>query len=75
MLPTYAPYLPPSRFCLHWLDDVGVWISWSIWHICLLDVVKGSSSEHRPLYLVVTLLLGEMLDVAKDGPHQGKLQH
>jgi len=33
----------------------------------------GSFSEHWPLYLVLTSFLGEMLDVARHGPHGGKL--
>jgi len=36
-------------------------------------VKKSSFSEHSPSYHVLTLLLGEMLDVARYGPHRGKL--
>ena len=59
-------------FCteLHFAD---MWIAWSICHLRPLDVVKGSFSEHWPLYLVLTLLLGNMLDVARYRPHGGKL--
>jgi len=37
-------------------------------------VAKWSVLEHWPLYVVLTLLLGEMLDVVICGPHRGKLR-
>jgi len=45
----------------------------SICHIGPVAVLKSSLSQHRPLYLVLTLLLGEMLDVARYGRHGCKL--
>jgi len=45
----------------------------SISHICPLELVKGSFSHHGTSYLVLTLLLGEMLDVGRYGPPGGKL--
>jgi hypothetical protein len=50
-----------------------VWNAALICHICLPGVVKGSFSQHWPFYLVLTLLLGEMFDIAWNGPHGGKL--
>ena len=46
----------------------------SICSIYPLEVANDSFSEHCPLYIVLTLLLGEMLDVARYGPHGGKLR-
>ena len=74
MLPTLGPFLPPSHSFLYSLDDVVVWISSSICHICPPEVAKGSFSEHSPLYLVLNLLLGKMLDIARYRPHGGKLR-
>jgi len=74
MLPTLGPFLPPSHSCLYSLDDVVVWISLLICCISRPGVGKGSFSENLPLYLVLTLLLGEMLDVARCGPNGGKLR-
>jgi hypothetical protein len=68
MLPTVEPFLPPSLSGLYLLDDVDEWHAWLICLICQLEVEKCSISEHRPLYHVLTLLLGEMLDVARYGP-------
>jgi len=73
MLPTLGPFLPPSIACIHLLDYVDVWSALSICRICLLEVQKSSFSEHWPLYGELTLLLGKMLDVARYGPHGGKL--
>jgi len=50
-----------------------MWITMTICNIWPPEVVKGSISGNWPLYHVSTLLLGEMLDVATDGPHGGKL--
>jgi len=74
MLPTLGPFLPPSHCCLYSTDDVVGWNALLICHICPLEVAKGSFSERWPLYLVLTLLLGKMLDVARNGPHGGKLR-
>jgi len=74
MLPTLGPFLHPSHSCLYLPDDVVVWNALSICHISPPEVAKGSFSEHWPLCLVLTLLLGEMLDVARNGPHGGKLR-
>jgi len=53
----------PSHSCYNSLHDDVVWIGWSICCTCQLEVVKTSFSEHSPLYVVLTLLLGEMLDL------------
>jgi len=71
LLPMLWPFLPPSHSCLCSLDDVAGRISATICHIYPPGVAKGSFSDHWPLYLVLTLLLGEMLDVARYGPHGG----
>ena len=47
--------------------------AFSICCSCQLVLATGSFSEHRPLYSVSTLLIGEMLEVARYGPHGGKL--
>jgi hypothetical protein len=73
MLPTLEPFLPPYSHRLYSPDDIVVWNASSICHIGLTEVVEGSFSEHSLLYLVLTWLLGEMLDVARNGPHRGKL--
>jgi len=73
MLPMLAPCLAPNHYCLYSPHDVRVWNASSICHIRQLEVAKGSFSEHWPLYLLLTLLLGEMLDVAKKEPYGGKL--
>jgi hypothetical protein len=44
-----------------------------IWHMCPPEVGESSFSEHRALYLMLTLLLGKMLDVASYGQYGGKL--
>jgi hypothetical protein len=74
MLPTLGLFLPASHFCLYSPDDVVVWNDSSIIHICPQAVVKGSFSEHCAWYLVWTLLLGEMLDIASNGLHGGKVR-
>jgi len=66
-------FLPASHSCHHLRDAVVVLSALSICHICLPEVAKDSFTEQRPLYLVLTLLLGEMLDVARYGPHGGML--
>jgi len=42
--------------------------------ICLAEMATGSFSKHGALYFVLTLLMGEMLDVATYGPDGGKLR-
>ena len=74
MLPTLGPFLPPSHSCLYSHDDIIVSNASLICHICPPVVAKGSFSEHWLLYLVLTLLLGEMLDIARNGLHGGKLR-
>jgi len=69
-----GPFLLPSNTCLHSFDDIVVWNALSICHICLPVMAKGFFSEHWPLYFVLTLLLDEMLNVARYGPHRGKLR-
>jgi len=73
MLATLRPFMPPSLSHLHSLDVVDEWTALSICHICPLEVGKSSLSEHWLLYRVLTLLLGEMLDVGSYGLHGGKL--
>jgi hypothetical protein len=72
-LQTLGPFLPPSRSCLCLFDDFAVWNTWLICHTCLPVVAKGLLLEQRPLYLVLTLVLSEMLDVERYVPHRGKL--
>jgi hypothetical protein len=50
-----------------------MWNTWLICHTCLPVVAKGLLLEQRPLYLVLTLVLSEMLDVERYVPHRGKL--
>jgi len=69
-----GPALLPGRSYLHSLDDVVVWSLLLICRICLLGVAKGSLSEQLPLDFVLTLFMDEMLDVARYGPHAGKLR-
>ena len=66
-------FQPPSRACLQSLDDVVVLKALLICRFCPLEVAKCSFSEHGPWYFVLTLLLGEMLDVARSGQYEGKL--
>jgi len=73
VLPKLRPLLPPTHSCFHSLHDIVVWSALSTCCICPPEVVTGSCSEHWPLYLVLTSLLGEMLDVARCGPHGGML--
>ena len=75
MPPMRRPCLFPRLSCLYSVDDTVVGNASWICHICLPEVAKGSFSENWPLYLVLTLLLGEMLDVARYGPHGRKLRH
>jgi hypothetical protein len=51
-----------------------MWNDSLICYICPLEVAHGSDSDHWPSYAVLTLLLCEMLDVAKNGPDGGKLR-
>jgi hypothetical protein len=74
MLRTLELFVPPSHTCLYLLDAVIAWIGMLFRHICLPEVVKGSFSEHESLNVVLTLLLGQMLDVARYGPHGSKLR-
>jgi hypothetical protein len=62
-----------NQLLLLFADDIVVWNSSSICNICLPEVANGSVSEDWPMYLVLTLLFGEMLDVARNGPHGGKM--
>jgi hypothetical protein len=66
-------FLPPSCGCLDFLDDVVGWTALLIYTICPLDGVKNSFSQRSPLLFVLTLLLGETLDVARYGQYGGKL--
>jgi hypothetical protein len=66
-------FLHPSQSGLGSLDDIIMWIAVSIFHICLPDVAKGYFSDFRLLYIVFSLLLGEMLDVVRYGLYGGKL--
>jgi len=75
MLPPLGRFLPPSLSCLHSLDDVDVWSALLICSIWPPEVERSSFLEHWPLYRVLTSLLGEILDVARYGPHGGKLCH
>jgi len=45
-----------------------------MWRMCPPGVAQDSYSDHWPLYPVFTLMMGEMLDVARWGPHGGKLR-
>jgi len=73
MLATFGLFLPLSCSWLHPLDDIEVWTASSKCSICQPEVVKSSFLKHWPLYLLLTLLWGEMLDVGRYGPHVGKL--
>jgi hypothetical protein len=72
MLPILEPSLPLRRSCHHSVDAVDVWTALSISRICPPNLEKSCFSEHWPLYRVLTLLLGVMLDVERYGPHGGK---
>ena len=65
--------LLPSHSSLHPLDDVVMWRALSNCRICLPVVPNGSFSEQWPFYFGLTLLIHEMSDVARSGPHRGKL--
>ena len=67
-------FLPRSRSCPHSLDNVVEWNTLSTCRICRRDMATRSLSEHWPLYFVLTLLLGVMLDVARYGQYGGKLR-
>jgi len=74
LLTKLGPILPPSRSCLDSLDNViVVWIAWSICRIRQPEVAKYPFTEHWPLFLELTVLFGEMSDVARYGPYGGKL--
>jgi len=62
-----------SHRWLHSVDDVGVWKALSICPIGPPEVAQSSLSEHWPVYFVLTLLFGEMLDVARYGWYGSKL--
>jgi len=68
------PFLPPSPWCLYLMDYDVIWIASSICWIYQLVVARCSFLEHSPLYYVLTILLCEMLDVARYGLHGGKLR-
>jgi len=74
MLQGLGPFQLTSHSRLHLLHAIVGWSALPIYHICRPVVVKGSFSEHWPLYFVLTLLIGMMLDVARYGPHEGKLR-
>jgi len=65
--------LPRSRSSLHLLDDVIGLTALSIGRFCQPELAKSSFSEHWPLQFAWTVLLGEMLDVARFGQYGGKL--
>jgi len=67
-------FLPCSRSCLHSLEDDVMWTALSIQCICMPDVAKCSFLAHWPLLFVLTLLLGEMLDVEWYNQYGGKLR-
>jgi len=55
------------------VDDVAGWTALLICHITQPEVARCSFSEHGPFQIVVTIMLGEMLDVARYGQYGGKL--
>ena len=59
--------------CCHHSLDVLMRSAVSLYCIWLPEVMKGSFSEHWPLYSGLTLLMGKMLDVARYGPLVGQL--
>jgi len=63
----------PSHFFVHSPHDVIVSSDLPICWICYIVVVKGSFSEHWPLYFILTMLIDNMLDVARYGRHGGEL--
>ena len=65
--------MPPSHNCLYLLDNVVVWTDWLICLVSLPEGATDSVSEHRPMHRGVTMLLCEMFDVSRYGPHRGKL--
>jgi hypothetical protein len=74
MNPKLGPFHPPGHFGLFSLIDFTEWNVSLICHNCPPEMVKGSFSEPLSLFLVLTLLLGEMFDVRRNGPHGGKLR-
>jgi len=66
-------FLLPNPSCLDLLFDVVELSTLSIWCICQLEVGNQSFWEYRKLYFGLNLLMGKMLDVARYGPHGGKL--
>jgi len=73
MLQMLSPFLPRSRSYPNWLADVGGLTALSIGRISPLEVENSSFSNDWPLYPVLTMLLGKMIDGASYGPHGGKL--
>jgi hypothetical protein len=65
--------LRPSRSCTHSLDDIILWNTVWICHNCQSAVAKCTVSEHWPLQFVLTLVLGKVLDVGRDGQYGGKM--
>ena len=63
----------PSCHCLHSLDDIFMWNGLSIWRICPPEAVNRSSLESSALMFVLTLLLGDMLHIARYGLQGSKL--
>jgi len=73
MLQGLGPGLLTSHSWLNTFHDVVMQIALSICCISPLELVNGSFSGNWLLYFVLTLLLGEILDVAWCGPHGCKL--
>jgi len=63
----------PSCSCLHLLDEAVGLTALLIGLSSTLEVAKYSSSEYQLLQYALTLLLREMLDVARYGQYWGKL--
>jgi len=75
MLLTLIPFLFPSCSSIQLHHNIVVWIALMISCICTLNVERDSISELWLLDLVLNLLLGEMLHIARQRPHGGKLRH
>jgi len=73
VLPRFRPCRLRGDYCLLLINDYVVWNAMTSCRICPPEVAKGSFWEHWPWNLELTLLLGEMLNVASCGPHGGKL--
>jgi hypothetical protein len=71
---TVEPFQLPNHFCIHSLQDVVMWNSLSIHHIWLQEASKISFLIHSPWQIVLTMLLGQMLDVARYEQYGGNLQ-